>query len=255
MPAISAGEADALAVRMAQNYQDSIEYYRDVARSHFNLTPQEQHDEMRAKTDGLRNPDEFWLERVAQTPLHEVDWWDLETVENAKAGGALELFTRIKEAARAELRTGQRAADAVSSTKDLPFERARYLVLREELAEVWQPKNGIEQNMIDQMAQAQTMYFHWMKITHTWTTFQYKGITKQEERYEAPRLSEIESLDHAMTMSDRFQKMFLRTARALQNMRRFSPVTIVQNNGGQVNVGAQQVNVAQVTSGIEEAEG
>ena len=45
-------------------------------------------------------------------------------------------------------------------------------------------------------------------------------------------------------MMERFHKLFLRTLRALQDLRRHSPPVIVQN-AGQVNVGSRQVNVAQ----------
>ena len=43
-------------------------------------------------------------------------------------------------------------------------------------------------------------------------------------------------------MADRFNRLFLRTLRALRDLRRYAPPVIVQN-AGQVNVGAQQVNV------------
>jgi hypothetical protein len=41
---------------------------------------------------------------------------------------------------------------------------------------------------------------------------------------------------------DRFDRIFLRTLRALRNLRRQTPGVVVQN-AGQVNVGGQQVNV------------
>jgi hypothetical protein len=44
-------------------------------------------------------------------------------------------------------------------------------------------------------------------------------------------------------MIDRFNKIVLRTLRALRDLRRYAPAVIVQN-AGQVNVGGQQVNVA-----------
>ncbi len=47
-------------------------------------------------------------------------------------------------------------------------------------------------------------------------------------------------------MVGRFQRQFLRAQRALRDMRRFTPPMVVNNivqNAGQVNVGAQQVNV------------
>jgi hypothetical protein len=44
-------------------------------------------------------------------------------------------------------------------------------------------------------------------------------------------------------MVDRFNKMFLRTLRALCNLRKV-PLAVVVQNAGQVNVGGQQINVA-----------
>lgn len=44
-------------------------------------------------------------------------------------------------------------------------------------------------------------------------------------------------------MVDRFNKLFVRTLRALRDLRRYASSMIVQN-AGQVNVGAQQLNVA-----------
>jgi hypothetical protein len=43
-------------------------------------------------------------------------------------------------------------------------------------------------------------------------------------------------------MVDRFNRIFLRTLRALRDLRRYTPAVIVQN-AGQVNIGEQQVNV------------
>ena len=43
-------------------------------------------------------------------------------------------------------------------------------------------------------------------------------------------------------MVDRFNRMLLRTLRGLRDLRRYAPVVI--QSAGQVNVGAQQVNVS-----------
>jgi hypothetical protein len=48
---------------------------------------------------------------------------------------------------------GRRAPDA--------WQRVRFLALREELSREWQPRNGVERQLIDQMAQAQTHMFFW----------------------------------------------------------------------------------------------
>ena len=49
-------------------------------------------------------------------------------------------------------------------------------------------------------------------------------------------------------MVDRFNRIFLRTLRALRDLRKHSPALIVQN-AGQVNVGDKQVNVVQENCG------
>ena len=46
----------------------------------------------------------------------------------------------------------------------------------------------------------------------------------------------------AANMADRFHKLFLRTLRALRDLRRYATTVMVQN-AGQVNVGPQQWNV------------
>ena len=44
-------------------------------------------------------------------------------------------------------------------------------------------------------------------------------------------------------MVERFHRMYLRSFRALRDLRRYAPSVVVQN-AGQVNVGGQQVNVS-----------
>lgn len=44
-------------------------------------------------------------------------------------------------------------------------------------------------------------------------------------------------------MADRWQKTFLRTLRALRDLRRYASNVVIQN-AGQVNLANQQVNVA-----------
>ena len=76
-------------------------------------------------------------------------------------------------------------------------------------------------------------------------------VPESEERYAArehghrkpPRVSDFQAVEQAAAMVDRFNKIFLRTLRAFRDLRRYSPAVVVQN-AGQVNVGGQQVNIA-----------
>ena len=67
---------------------------------------------------------------------------------------------------------------------------------------------------------------------------------KQSGAARPPRIEAAEWLEQAAMMADRFNRLFLRTLRALRDLRRYGPTVVVQN-AGQVNVGAQQLNVAQ----------
>jgi hypothetical protein len=53
-------------------------------------------------------------------------------------------------------------------------------------------------------------------------------------------------------MVDRFNRIFLRTLRALRDLRKV-PLAVVVQNAGQVNVGQQQVNVAPQAAGLNGA--
>ena len=52
-----------------------------------------------------------------------------------------------------------------------------------------------------------------------------------------------DTIDQAYRLADGYNRQFLRVLRQMRDLRRYSPV-VIQNNGGQVNVGAQQVNVS-----------
>jgi hypothetical protein len=56
-------------------------------------------------------------------------------------------------------------------------------------------------------------------------------------------VSEHQSTEQAAAMVERFHRMYLRSFRALRDLRRYAPSVVVQN-AGQVNVGGQQVNVS-----------
>jgi hypothetical protein len=65
-------------------------------------------------------------------------------------------WEEVKGAALDELRSRRRAAMAVEATGFGAWPGAVFLALREELAAEWQPRNGIERQLINTMAQAQT---------------------------------------------------------------------------------------------------
>jgi hypothetical protein len=73
--------------------------------------------------------------------------------------------------------------------------------------------------------------------------------TLREKRASEPSgATEFQALEQAGAMVDRFNRIFLRTLRALRDLRR-GPQPVFVQSAGQVNVAQQQVNVGQQTDG------
>jgi hypothetical protein len=153
-------------------------------------------------------------------------------------------WARIKEAARAELGSGHRAARALE-WDGRPWDRARFLAVRDAFRADWRPRGGIEDALIDTLAQSYTAYLVWTARLHVQAVAEGKTEDTQLKRegfWEPPRLSTAQAAERSAAMAERAHRMFLRTLRALQDLRRLPPVAIAA--AGQVNIGAQQVNVA-----------
>jgi hypothetical protein len=99
---------------------------------------------------------------ILDRPPEEVTWEDLEHLTGHSPQRTLDRWEEVQEAAREELRSGRRAGGVLLGRHHRPFELARFLVIREELAEGWQPRNGVERQLVDQMAQAQAMVNFWL---------------------------------------------------------------------------------------------
>jgi hypothetical protein len=99
--------------------------------------------------------------------------------------------------------------------------------------------------LIDVLAQAQASWLYWMGTLTTWTTLESasgKRLREEHGCWQPPRVRDAEAVEQAAAMAERFNRIFLRTLRALRDLRRYTPAVVVQN-AGQVNVAGQQVNV------------
>ena len=127
-----------------------------------------------------------------------------------------------------------------------PGERAQFLAIRQGFIEEWQPRGGLEQALIDSLAQAYASYLFWMERLHVTATTEaerHKHQLKTTGRWEAPRVEPAAWIEEAAGMADRFNRLFLRTLRQLRDLRRYAPAPVVVQSAGQVNIGGQQVNV------------
>jgi hypothetical protein len=124
---------------------------------------------------------------------------------------------------------------------------AQFLAIRDSFADQWQPNGGIESAMIDMMTIAFSLQMYWSTIAYQRSFRLHNDQEKELNRYEnkgwkSPYQHEAGAIDQAHRLADGYNRQFLRVLRQLRDLRRYAPV-IIQNNGGQVNVGAQQINV------------
>ena len=152
----------------------------------------------------------------------------------------------IEKAALAELQSGNRAAIAFEALDPKPWDRAQFLAIRTDLSENWKPRNGIERRLIDMMAQAYAAHEVWMERSMLYATLDSESTSESAKKngtFATPRVTDADAIDQAASLADRYHRMFVRSLRALRDLRRYNPTIVVQNVG-QVNVGQEQVNVA-----------
>jgi hypothetical protein len=233
-PAID--EAGVLAREVATAFGELVESFRVS----FNLS----HQDAVARAD---EPVPGVAERVLHCPPDQVSWIDLRDLSKIDPALALRRWEEMREAARAELRGGHRAATAIDGMDRGAWARARFLALRDELVEGWRPRCGLEWQLIDQMAQAQTMLWLWQEVLTTYGLLLGRGRERRQAARnlgpcEPPRQSDAEAAAQAAAMVDCWHRFYLRALKALQDQRRAGPRLVVRR-AGQVNVAAQQMNV------------
>jgi hypothetical protein len=238
-PADDAGE---LARELAGAFGRVVEDYREF----FKLSPEEAR--ARACEGGEAQPEH--LDRILTGPPDQVSWFDLDTLARHDPEKARERWQQVKRAARLEVRDGHRAARALEGSDARTgggcWERARFLAVRAELADAWRPRDALEQQLIDQLAQWQTLLWQWQETVRGYMQLASLGV-KQALREggpgDLPRVSLAEALDQAEAMVERCHRLYLRTLGALQDQRRQAPPVVVRG-ARQVNIAGQQVNLA-----------
>ena len=238
-PAPPPSDAREVAAEAAASFGRLVESYLNC----YTLTPQEAAAEVTGDRPDRRT-------QALEGPPEEIDWCHLEALAETDPAEALRRWEAIKEAARSELRTGHRAARALEPGGGSCWGRAAFLAVRAELSEAWQPRNALEQQLLDQLAQLQTLLERWQQIlvVRTRVSVMPRPAAAGEGRYETPRLSDAQALAEAAGMVERLHRLYLRTLRALQDQRRLRPPVIVRR-AGQVNVAHRQINVAAAAEG------
>jgi hypothetical protein len=201
--------------------------------------------------------DPEWQTRALSEPSDEVSWGALSTLIEANPEAGWAVWERVKAEASEELTSGHRAALALC-WDDSPWPRAQFLAIRQAFIDDWQPRGGIELTLIDQMAQAHSLYLHWIERANMQASLEASSFDRQihgRGRWKPRQISAAESLDQSAQMADRWQKLFVRALRALRDLRRTTPSVVVAAPGGQVNVGRNQVISQSTASGVGDDQG
>jgi hypothetical protein len=186
---------------------------------------------------------------LGQSP-DQVTWYELEYLAERDPAVAARRWQEIREAAKAELVTGHQASRALEGFGSNAWQRAQFLALREELLGAWRPRNGMELQLIDAMAQARTMVLFWLQRLSVRASLEplQERYEKTEGRgYYPPRVHDAKAVEQAAAMVEQFNKMYLQNLRTLNDLRRLGAAIIV-HSAEQVNIGQQQVNVGPDTS-------
>ena len=153
-PTLPASDAGSLAREMAKAYVENVTFCYD----HLEKTL----PEANKRTRELTVYDE---ERVEEAPADQISWMALgRFMENDPERGQA-VWEGIKAQARHALDSGHRAAEVLEFNGS-PWERAQYLAIRASFIEEWQPRGGIENAVIDTLAQAYSSYLFWLERLH-----------------------------------------------------------------------------------------
>jgi len=232
-------ESLSIVQEMARAFASTIEFYKtDWGGALL-------HDEAVKETLSMN---EWRRKNVEGLQPEKVNWSHLAAVAEIDGNDSLELWARVREAADNELECGIRAGSVVGIRTE-PYALAQFLAIRDSFADQWQPNGGIESAMIDMMTIAFSLQMYWSTIAHQRAVQIHNDQEKELKGYKhkgwkSPYQHEAGAIDQAHRLADSYNRQFLRVLRQLRDLRRYAPV-IIQNNGGQVNVGAQQVNVQQ----------
>lgn len=185
------------------------------------------------------------VEAVQRDPPDQLSWWTLSSAAEHDPATALASWERVKDEARNELASGHRSAQSLEWGRT-PWDRARYLAVREALMADWKPRGGIESALLDLLAQSFSAYLLWTERLTMYAETQCLSEDvklKQEGYWMPPRMGEARWLDWCAGQAEAAHKRFLATLKMLHELRRLPAVFV--GGAGQVNVTTgPQLNVS-----------
>jgi len=229
VPLPQPSESKALARRMAADLKAEVE---DYLRG-FGWTPEKAIEEAKKFAPGTE--EDAWNEAPEKlTPVQ------LRALLSKSPEAALAKWEQLLEAARDHRHSGEHAWEAVAPPMVSLWSMAKFMALRRELTADWQPRNGVEQMLLDQVLQLQTLIEMWQG--ELMSRMMVSNVSTRREPDQPPRVDDVQAIEQAMHAIDRLYAIKLRTLNSLQRMRG-GATRVVVRRARQVNVADQQVNI------------
>jgi hypothetical protein len=231
-----ADELGTLAGELARAYGELVESHQRV----WNIGVAE-------AVQKARTPREQAIALAESEPPDQVAWWTISQVMEHDPAVALATWERVMSAARQELQSGHRTAQALE-WGHTPWDTARFLALRAAYRDDWRPRGGVEASLVDLLAQSFALYLQWSERLALYGHIECQSEDSKAARegfWVPPRASEARWMAWCATQAEAAHRRFLTTLKTLQDLRRLPAMTIT--SVAQVNV-AQQLISSQVNA-------
>jgi hypothetical protein len=231
-------EIGSLARQLARGYAELVESHR---RS-WGITPAE-------AVEKARMPRDRSLEMVRTDPVEQIAWWTLSAAMEHDPEAVLAAWKRIGDAARQEWQSGHRTAQSLERG-GTPWDRARFLALREAFRDDWKPRDGIESALVDLLAQSFGTHLRWMERLETYVETECKledSKMAREGYWMPPRVGEAKWMAWCAEQAEVAHRRFLMTLKSLQDLRGLPAVSIA--TVGHLNLAQNQINLSSDADG------
>lgn len=194
-----------------------------------------------AEQSVLAPADDKNAQRIMSLPAERVHYMDMVKLQAKDPALAAQRWQSVRQRAKEFIRNGENQAHALSpSDEESVWQLAKFMAVRESLAEGCEPRNGIEAELLNQMAQYHLQIMYWTRILNERATRDVIVEIGIRKKLRPPEMSQAQMIAQAAEMVERFQRLFTRAHRAFQESRKRMPITV--QNAGQINVAEQQVN-------------
>jgi len=243
VPEENPNEAGSLASELTHAYMQMTGFHRD--QMHLGAGEAD-----RAARGLNQTPDEALTDliRIRERAPDQVSWGDLQRLVNYDPHEMTAARAQLRSEAREELASGHRTARALE-WNGRPFDRARFLAIRDSFRETTPPQSGIEAALVETAAAAYSDFLQRTEQVHLQEASEVACERDSLERHGSwspARLSAAQAIEQSAKMAEQAHSRFLRTVKMLHEWQRSSPALYV-GTAAQINVGQQQVNVAPPT--------